>query len=406
MSALENAKNMSGNEVMAKIASSGLKEYGVYTEPVADRWNLVLNSRREDNVEQELVLLAALNNADTTGALLEILKKAPEKVFEGMQIAAYAAGAGQMVLQIPEYAEKLAEELQEKADAAGVVLVVGLVNVRAAKYNVVSHLVTMVAISELFDDCYTPGVYVAVNGGECKKYDENATVAEVLSQAGADVSDVKVYETGYTFSQESVAEKPVKDAGIANGVLNVMTSRNCIVQETEKRIAASRKQSCGKCVFCREGLIQLHGMETDIKEGRGKAEYPDIMKEIGSAMTYSTPCSMGQQSAKVALSSIELCGKEYEEHIRKKTCLAGVCFSKTVTYINPQLCEGCEECVDVCPEDCIEGKKNFIHMIDEFDCTQCGKCMEVCEYDAIVQTNGKLPKLPDKLTKCGKFKKH
>lgn len=406
MGALENAKNLSSEEVLAKIASSGIKEYGVYTDPVIDRWNLVLNSRKEDEVEQDIVLLAALNNADTTGALLEVLKKNPEKVFEGMKIAAYAVGATQMVLQIPEYAEKLAEELQDKADAAGVVLVVGLVNVRAAKYNVVSHLVTMVEINDLFEDCYVPGIYVAVNGGECKKYDEATTVAEVLSDAGVDVSDTKVYETGYLFTAVTAAEKSVKEAGIANGVLNVMTSKNCMIQEVEKRVAASRKQSCGKCVFCREGLIQLHGMEIDIREGRGKAEYPEIMKEIGSAMTYSTPCSMGQESAKAVLSSLELCGKEYEEHIKKKTCSAGVCFNKTVTYIDPQLCEGCEECVDVCPEDCIEGKKKFIHMIDEFDCTQCGKCMEACEYEAIIQTNGKLPKLPDKLTKCGKFKKH
>lgn len=406
MSALENAKNMSSEEVIAKIVSSGLKEYGVYQEPVVDRWNQILDSRKEDAVEQELVLLAALNNADTKGVLLELLKKDAEKVFEGMKIAAYAVGATKIVLQIPEYEEKLVEKIQDKADAAGVTLVVGLVNVRATKYNIVSHLVTMIELSNIFEDTYTPGTYVAVNGGECKKYDESATVAEVLADAGADVSDVKVYETGYTFSPETVADKAVKDAGIANGVLNIITSKNCIIGEVENRIAASRKQSCGKCVFCREGLIQLHGMATDIKDGKGKAEYTEIIKEIGSAMTFSTPCSMGQESAKVALSSVEILSKEYEEHIKKKTCSAGVCFNKSVIYIDPQKCEGCEECSDVCPEDCIEGKKNFIHMIDEFDCTQCGKCMEACEYDAIIQTNGKLPKLPDRLTKCGKFKKH
>ena len=59
----------------------------------------------------------------------------------------------------------------------------------------------------------------------------------------------------------------------------------------------------------------------------------------------------------------------------------------------------------ICPKDCIEGKAKYIHMIDDFDCTKCGKCMEVCDEDAIVQTTGKLPKLPNRLTKVGKFKK-
>ena len=115
---------------------------------------------------------------------------------------------------------------------------------------------------------------------------------------------------------------------------------------------------------------------------------------------------MGQQSGQAALSSLNVFTDEYEEHIRKKNCRAGECFSKEVIYIDPQTCEGCEECTDVCPQDCIDGKKGFIHMIDEFDCTLCGKCIEACEYEAVKKTSGKVPKLPDRMTKCGKFKKH
>ena len=44
-------------------------------------------------------------------------------------------------------------------------------------------------------------------------------------------------------------------------------------------------------------------------------------------------------------------------------------------------------------------------MIDDFDCTKCGKCIPVCEEEAIIKTTGKLPKLPTKLTKVGKFRK-
>jgi fumarate reductase flavoprotein subunit/NADH-quinone oxidoreductase subunit F len=406
MSALENAKNMSSEEVISKIASSELKEYGVYNEAFAEKINEIMVSRKENQVTDELAVVAALNNADTKGVLLSVLKENANRVFEGMNIAAYTLGAAKKVLQLPAYAADLEKEVSDAAKEAGVEVVTGIVNVRANKYNLVSHIITMVELSDIFEDSYAPGVYVSVNGGECKKYDETKTVAEVLEAAGADVSDVKVYETGYVFSAEAISDRPVKEAKITNGVLNVMTSKNCIIQEVEARITASRKQSCGKCVFCREGLIQLHGMVNYIKEGKGKQEQIEIIKEIGTAMTFSTPCSMGQECAKTAISSVELLPKEFEEHIKKKTCSAGVCFSKTIIYIDPQTCEGCEECADVCPENCIEGKKGFIHMIDEFDCTRCGKCLEACEYDAVIQTNGKLPKLPDRLTKCGRFKKH
>ena len=43
-------------------------------------------------------------------------------------------------------------------------------------------------------------------------------------------------------------------------------------------------------------------------------------------------------------------------------------------------------------------------MIDEFDCTKCGKCIEACDYDAVIQTSGRVPKLPSRLIKCGKFR--
>ena len=68
-------------------------------------------------------------------------------------------------------------------------------------------------------------------------------------------------------------------------------------------------------------------------------------------------------------------------------------------------CDGLGDCLPVCPVDAIEGKDGYIHMIDEFECTKCGKCISACENDAIIQTNGRLPKLPTRLTKCGKFKK-
>ena len=44
-------------------------------------------------------------------------------------------------------------------------------------------------------------------------------------------------------------------------------------------------------------------------------------------------------------------------------------------------------------------------MIDEFDCDKCGKCIEACEEGAIIKTSGKVPKLPNRLTKVGRFKR-
>ena len=113
---------------------------------------------------------------------------------------------------------------------------------------------------------------------------------------------------------------------------------------------------------------------------------------------------MGEVSSKIALSAVNLFPDIYEAHIKKKKC--DICFSAETIYVDPKLCSGCGECMDVCPLDCIEGRPKYIHMIDDMTCNKCGKCIEVCEEQAIVKTGGKVPKLPNRLTKVGRFKKH
>ncbi|MDD3402503.1 MAG: NADH-ubiquinone oxidoreductase-F iron-sulfur binding region domain-containing protein [Hespellia sp.] len=399
MSAIENAKQMSKEEVVEKIAALDLMEYGLCHEKLSDRLNAAVTEAQEEG--KELGVVAALNNADTDKVLLEVLKADPAKVMEGIAIAAYAMGAEKMSIQIPEEDTKTAEAVKEAADAAGVEIVMSIVDIRANKGSAILHIVTAANLADAFADKYEAGVYVSVNGEPVKKAACDTKVSDV-----ADLSGAKAVLAGYNYyTPETIADMTVAEANIDNGVLKVLGEKDCIVSETEKKVTASRRQSCGKCVFCREGLLQLQAMQKDMTDGKGKEDYMAITKEIGEAMRFSTPCTMGQTSSEIALSAIDLFESEYVAHYKKKECPAGVCFSSETVYIDPKLCTGCGDCMDVCPKDCIEGKAKFIHMIDDFDCDRCGKCIEECPENAIIKTSGKLPKLPNRLTKVGRFKR-
>ncbi len=396
MSAFENAKTMTSRDVFGKIKESGLREYGLFSRPLAD---LLTKAKLEsENENKELGVTAALNNADTSHALLEVLKNDPEKVMEGISIAAYALETEKKSLHIPENETSLLDSLKDVAEKYGIELVSEIVNVRASKGSALIHIVTAKNLADLFDDCFEDGVYVSVNGEAIQKFPSDKKIAEIISG-----DDIKALYFGYEYHLPEDKELSVEK--ITDGTLKVLTSKDCIVQDCRNKLLDSRKTSCGKCVFCREGLIQLEHMQKEITEGRGKGEFISLTKEIGDAMCFSTPCSMGQLSAKSALSATELFSKEYDEHIKKKNCPAGACSSFVLIYIDPTLCTGCGECIDVCPKDCIEGKSKYIHMIDDFDCSRCGKCIEACEDEAIIRTTGKAPKLPNRLTKVGKFKK-
>jgi NADH:ubiquinone oxidoreductase subunit F (NADH-binding)/NAD-dependent dihydropyrimidine dehydrogenase PreA subunit len=178
----------------------------------------------------------------------------------------------------------------------------------------------------------------------------------------------------------------------------------CMVDETLKVITGAYEQSCGKCVLCREGTTQYKTILGDVTKGRGKMDDLDLIKETSEIIKIGAFCEFGRTMVEPIVSSIDLFYEEYTDHIRKKRCPASVCTNFLNYYISPNDCTGCEECLDVCPEEAIAGKDGFIHMIDEDMCTKCDKCRKACPEGAIKIMGAIKPKLPKKLTKVGKFK--
>jgi ferredoxin len=82
--------------------------------------------------------------------------------------------------------------------------------------------------------------------------------------------------------------------------------------------------------------------------------------------------------------------------MKRRLCQALVCESYVTFHILPDLCDGCGECVSVCPEDAIEGGKRKVHVIDQDACERCGKCYEVCNglRQAVVKAGAIKPRTP------------
>ncbi len=61
-----------------------------------------------------------------------------------------------------------------------------------------------------------------------------------------------------------------------------------------------------------------------------------------------------------------------------------------IPVVNLQLCIGCGECAQICPDNAIEivEKKSFI---DYNRCTCCGVCDRVCRYGALEIKNPQMP---------------
>ncbi len=54
-----------------------------------------------------------------------------------------------------------------------------------------------------------------------------------------------------------------------------------------------------------------------------------------------------------------------------------------VVNVNAEKCEGCEECVDVCPVEVFEMADDKSVPVNADECLGCESCVEVCEPGAI-----------------------
>ncbi len=68
----------------------------------------------------------------------------------------------------------------------------------------------------------------------------------------------------------------------------------------------------------------------------------------------------------------------YLTSLRKEMCL--MAFNPIV---DPEKCQGCEECVDVCPVEVFEIEDGKSVPVNAEECLGCESCIEVCEPNAI-----------------------
>lgn len=375
-------------KLVKTIESLNVTEYGLYPRELVSMIN-----EKPDASE----LVVALNNADTDAVLFKLLETNENDVFEGAKYLARAIGVTKIVLNVPEYLTNK-DAIEAKAKKHGVEVELGIVNRRKHTNDLIVHLVTVYELNRALNGKVEEGVLLSVNGGELKKVNGSTTLRAL-------VGDVKGVRTSYVIRNASELDLTIGEAGVANGAIEVITNDTCVVSLVADKLLMDRRQSCGKCVFCREGLLQLEAMSKDMTIGRGKMEYVDLSNEIGEAMVYSTPCSMGQNSSLLLLSALKAFPEEFESHIKKKKCPANYCKAFKKVYIDPLTCSGCTKCMSVCPTDSIDGADGYIHIVFDNTCTKCEKCVGACPNGSIYVTTDALPRLPNKMMRAGRFRK-
>ena len=172
-------------------------------------------------------------------------------------------------------------------------------------------------------------------------------------------------------------------AMIGSGGLVVMDEDTCMVEVARFFMNFTQRESCGKCVPCREGTKRMLEILERIVEGNGKLSDLDELEELADMIESTALCGLEKSAPKPVISTIHAFREEYEEHILKKHCKAGVCSNLRTYKIDLEKCKGCSKCARNCPVNAITGKIKTPFVIDNEKCIKCGTCKDNCAFGAI-----------------------
>lgn len=170
---------------------------------------------------------------------------------------------------------------------------------------------------------------------------------------------------------------------MGSGGLVVIDEDTCMVDVSKFFLEFTQKESCGKCVPCREGTKQMLLILDKISSGKGRMEDLKILEDLAVMVKEMSLCGLGQTAPNPVLTTLRYFRDEYEAHIRDKKCPAMVCKALISYVIDPEKCRKCGLCAKNCPVNCIAGDRNTPYVIDQEKCIKCGTCLEVCPFQAV-----------------------
>ena len=171
-------------------------------------------------------------------------------------------------------------------------------------------------------------------------------------------------------------------AMIGSGGLVVMDEDTCMVETARFFMEFTQKESCGKCVPCREGTKRMLEILDRIIDNKGTLEDLDLLEELADTISKTALCGLGQSACKPVQSTLKYFRDEYLAHVVDHHC--PICNKeKPHPVVEADKCKGCGKCRKNCPMEAISGAPKQPHVIDPEKCINCGACVTICPFGAI-----------------------
>jgi bidirectional [NiFe] hydrogenase diaphorase subunit len=172
------------------------------------------------------------------------------------------------------------------------------------------------------------------------------TLREIIFDLGGGIPDgrrFKAVQTGGPSGgciPEDYLDTPVdydslRELGsiMGSGGMIVMDETSCMVDVARYFMEFCMTESCGKCVPCRVGTVQMHHLLVKIAEMRATPADLALLEKLCAMVKDTSLCGLGQSAPNPVLSTLRYFRHEYEDHIVAGHCPAGVCQPRHVAEV-------------------------------------------------------------------------
>jgi bidirectional [NiFe] hydrogenase diaphorase subunit len=150
------------------------------------------------------------------------------------------------------------------------------------------------------------------------------TLGEIVEQMGGGIPDggvAKAVQTGGPSGgciPASAFSTPVDYESLSalgsmmgSGGMIVMDQSTNMVDVARFFMEFCMDESCGKCIPCRVGTVQLHDLLTRISKGKGTQNDLHLLEELCDMVKYTSLCGLGQSAPNPVFSTLRYFREEY-----------------------------------------------------------------------------------------------
>lgn len=112
---------------------------------------------------------------------------------------------------------------------------------------------------------------------------------------------------------------------MGSGGLIVMNQTSCMPDVAKFFMEFCMDESCGKCVSCRVGTVEMYELLKRITDGSAVEEDLATLEDLCHLVQETSLCGLGMTAPNPVLNTLQYFREEYLDHIRDNQCRAGVC---------------------------------------------------------------------------------